>query len=1838
MPVDAADLAEALNHAVTPPDQKPPEHQFTFNILTVPTFLDDEIVAGFGAGFQERINQLFITIGFTNALAFGLPKKTSGNATACQIAYGAASLVYYTGALQYFANAMPNFASQCIVTSVACSKKEVDEDTMVRDATALYGWLSLCSIFNAGITLSLNLLPPDFTPPNFTPVLQNIFATVPEIIQQCDNLRIAAGAGQAVDSLASELMSKHKAVQKLCAELATTLDAVEPKVKALFTPLYPEPEYIDFQNYARRFTDAFAQIALIAIRVGPSDPAGFPAFWAAFDASVCQVFEAIAPIMRILRFRGEFEGSVSAARKAHAALSPALAQFLQLFLQVLPKCPTALNQRAQERAGHLFQGIQGMIAEYPSRLETLIAAMRKDRRFIVFQQVGSKSGSAITEAAKDAIESAAKIVIQLIRGGNQGEIYATIQQLGTQFQAFALFAQDFLAQATDAGLKTSIIQQKQLIERTMTLFLQGFQQYAQSGDNALWRTKAAILSTNLLLAFCALDTHPVLVKQLSNIRAVLQEQIVHFFPGNLKTLLEVLPQIQGRAQQLGPAGEAITAVYQMFVSTVQTSAGVFAQNANPNNPPCVIACMHENDKLECLLRAYGIALEDDKLPPELIQFAPPVQLYGFDTRYVSEVLRLAIQLNFKHAVAQLVEQLGPFLELTNQALATQGDAKYQQFVGYKDGVTKAAAATAEQLTHEPAHGVYDVDFVRTLLDSAQGVFRPLMGILSEFKDFLSQSTNSPALKTAVNGVNGTLQLLVQMIPYLQMMSYKYALDLPPLIGYLIKKSAADVERALQATAQALQTNPASILPAAGELVSDLLDLAHALDYIDKFRPEAAALRALAKEIEDLAASVAAGNLADIPKLIAAMQKALELTKKYAAEADNLVKAVEQDGVDATMAGPAPGGGKAAKLDPFGPGGALSGPIRQPNGQPYPGLNIDRLPQPSEIDKLFMDVMACPNEQLRGLLGQHVDDLKKAVDEFAKLFKDFQAKPTDPALLAQLNALADRIKWNQKAVEEGLKFNPQTATDQFVSDLLAKFAALANDPVKQRELAPEVLRNLAAWAGNNLRDPARALVQAAINDCAALIARDPAMGLAALDALGRSMMGDPRETTLELLEELKKAVAGGNVKDIAKANAKLQVADRITRALNGLSSALLDPQSVQSKIATAITGAVDKGLTKATPDLTKELNSLIAALSDLLIASEDTSALQDSEIQDKLGDCLQDVNALGGQLLQNLKHFTPALFPKIMKLVQQIQGKGSEAATLATVTAGRRQDMSSSLAGDLQDELAKLLNNLQALFDATSKVPDAADRNKQVRAVAKAQREISAGLGVIGDLVDEIAEAPASSAQPDPSDYKTRSNQLLGDVAKLSQLAVEPNAAVKAKLLPKLLSGLQVNLAGFKSSVQTVSTGTESAEDISGLLGDLSGLLSQLTDPAKLTLAKPAKGCFLISEIRRSVADALSTDIVPQPKAAALLPYRFAAPAIDAIDPRPVDQLKREVDAKVASSSAALQALLTALGNTKTPADKITARLSDFHKSLGDLIVPSEQMRASTWNPQCQGQLSLAHTKVIAAGVAAMEAARARLLGAEKWREALNAFTQAAKAGIDGTAAAAKATLEAAEADLKVTNEAEKGLIAAGRAVAAHRAKIDRFKVLAAEKKPIFGEGYVGCEVVDIAAPILTTAAALIEKAHQQTKFLLSKDPKLPNQSGLIKTANGLIESLDLTIVSAEACVNHDADALSKVQGACNLISAAAAQFLAESNQKTGSPELNQGMAKITESIQGMVKQLRAFAESADRSKSSAVQAEARAPRQLSKLIEKLDAEAKVVEARKALELAEQALKGLRQGK
>jgi hypothetical protein len=906
---------------------------------------------------------------------------------------------------------------------------------------------------------------------------------------------------------------------------------------------------------------------------------------------------------------------------------------------------------------------------------------------------------------------------------------------------------------------------------------------------------------------------------------------------------------------------------------------------------------------------------------------------------------------------------------------------------------------------------------------------------------------------------------------------------------------------------------------------------------------------------------------------------------------------------------------------------------------YPFLqSVPPLPTRADLDRALNDILGSTSGPLKGVLTDFVANLRRALEEFAPLLEYCRQNPNDQAAIQRLNELAQLIGSLQDAIRRGLAFDPMTSTTASLNGLLGSVASARTNA----ELLPalsDLALALAAVANNTLTDPAKTLVAAEINDASDLILSSPAIAAAELEAIARSLAVDPRDLTLDLLDRLLLDLRKSSGAQLKRSAVQLLTADRTARALNGLGNALLDPVSFQSRLVRTASALPDGTPSAASLE---ELQHLLGQLSDSLIQAGDVSSVPDADVPDRVSDALSDFARLSQGLVGELKRTSGFSPVRVSKALQQMRLRALNVAELTVQTASKRPHLPGEVTADLQGEVLTLLENLENLQRATASAEHSTDRTRQARAVAKANREIAQNLDNISDLCDEVLDAPtpaAGSGAADTEDYRAHSNAVLNDVVKLAGASLETNDGARTKRVTRVMQTLRPALATFRASAVTVSAGTPDAEDISGILRNLEGLLEDVQRPgAPLPFSVPKRGAMLVNEVRRHVADALSTDVVAQPGAVASLPVRFSLPAVAPGESRPIQELKGLVDRHVGLAGAALQKFVAGLNHPKVAPDVVQRGLADVHQSLTALVAPLAQLRASTWNPQCGAQLGQLNGALIAVGDLAIDAARARLVAGPGWRDTVAQFVGQASATFERASSAAAATLQAAQADLAVTNEAEKELVVAARAIAESQVRLANFKAVAEQKKVTIGEGYIGCEIVDIAAPILATAAELIGAAQRQTQYLLSINPTLPNQAGLVKTAGGLVDSLELILVAAEATVNYEQNSIEKVLAASNIISSAVAHFLAECHQKNGDEDINGVMTNITDSIQGMIRKLRAFGETAYQAREEKAEAleAAKRPKTMNQMVATLNAEGKVSEARKALESAELALKKLRQ--
>jgi hypothetical protein len=214
----------------------------------------------------------------------------------------------------------------------------------------------------------------------------------------------------------------------------------------------------------------------------------------------------------------------------------------------------------------------------------------------------------------------------------------------------------------------------------------------------------------------------------------------------------------------------------------------------------------------------------------------------------------------------------------------------------------------------------------------------------------------------------------------------------------------------------------------------------------------------------------------------------------------------------------------------------------------------------------------------------------------------------------------------------------------------------------------------------------------------------------------------------------------------------------------------------------------------------------------------------------------------------------------------------------------------------------------------------------IRQVTRANREIGMTLDVLSELCEEIQVAPVVAAEPAAADYSSRSNIALTDILKMAKLALETNPSVFGREIGPILGAVTTSLVAFKGSITEISVTKEERDELLELLAKLLAVIETAKTPGELTTALPNKAFGLAADLRDAIAHALSTEVVPQPKATALLPFRFAVGHMD-IKPAPVNELHAELGKETAACAASLQKFVASLSNPKTSPEVILANLN-----------------------------------------------------------------------------------------------------------------------------------------------------------------------------------------------------------------------------------------------------------------------------------------------------------------------
>lgn len=1815
-------LVAALNESLTPSSSPPCEalvectassfgKTFIGNVAQKLNWSADQIAMS---------DQLFTTTFFTLASVNGLVTEQVDQADVPQLVFTTSSLIQYIEYLTYMLGALRLFITDLQQNVEAAINNNIDPNAYIASVTALHEFAQLTQYVVVHFDTEIPLAKNAIQVPALSEQLNPVFSAVVQLYNYAGS--IYNDISQQNDPSANVQPFKEIVDQlmQVIPALITMITEIKDKLMKTVISMYPEPAYDEFQQFLKSFAKSAALMVLINVVVGMYNQSSFHLTLSVLKILTEQLHIIISKVTRLLRFRGDFEPSVKQIRAAHKTMGEIFKPLIENMIQTVPMLPVAIKAEAEKSVVEVFQTVQKFFEEFPNRFDNLLETLKKDRRFSVFQGVDDVANSAITQEAIPLIESTVQLTSQILAVETSIEkITASVQAISTNYTKFTAYITNAINTADDHNYKARLTRQRDYITSCLNQFVAEFKTFTSNPDNFLFKTLAGAYAANFALSTLTLDLHPILSAKLSEVRDLLITGLIQFYKSNLKVIIEILSLCYQRSETLKPEDKAkFDVIFPYVMSTIQEATPKFLQTSDTSNPDSFTQCIHESDKVHNILVPFLDTLnssDDQSLSTAKVLLATVNRILV----QLSSTFRYALLLSFHVESESFIAYIVPFLDIVQSLFAVQTDMVYQRFLTNKKPIDEKIDEIRAAFETLPPLGVYEASYMDKLSQLIHPTLVLCLTVITDANPLTRSSGKNPMFKKCNQMLGLCITSLKNLFgfKYAAIVDMRCALPSTAVKGYDIRDTATKVGQNLADLVQKLQSDPQSTPSVANAIARDLYKIYEVMVPHEEMKEAAEKLKKHADDIDDLVVKFSMGDQFVTQELVNTIQEVGQAVQHLQQLGQSLIDTVNK-------------AAQPAQEDKnFTPEQAQkvlveTGKVVDAKGKAV--ADAPQIPSEKEVNDIFMLVNSSPEyEKVRGPMNSVVDALKKKVETFRELAKQYNENPS-PEILEKMKKIAAEIKEAQEVIQRGAKFNEADATPEAIEK------AQPTEKSSLQDAANFAFMLQAATNEMFSKDSQEAkTLQQIINEGVAQFAAGQPQGLAKLQLVAMAQQRDMQEVEQEVASEVKEAAARGDVKVLGELIPKLLIADQIYKVMNPATAQ--QHSAATNEAREVLLRVLEKGIAP------EDIPAIVAAVEQFEAAlhggmSQNTAEISDSQLSDTVMDLNTDITTSVSKTINDLKKLTANDKAKLDTQIHSIKHKSISLVSSTLVAAIRRAAaLNKDDVEDLTSEVDKLLDNLKSFEKTATDSLTSTNKATAVRNVGKVQRDITINLSTISSLCDNFVEID----QTHDECYTGDALQLTLSTLRLAAVCDAP-ASSKASIFKTVIESVKENFATLKDRAIKLLTGTEDLQPITDLLNVLEGKVNGFNGE-NITFDNVIETVKSINEIRSGIDQALNTEVKQLPEFVSKLPFRFSPAANKPGQPRPVADIMKDAEHFYNLHAKALEKLSEVLNNTRSTGDDILAALNEYHQAANRLLQNAEQMRNSTWNPACQSRLLSTHTNLISIGDAAIDACRARFLAQDNWRNAIVAFIEQANEASKNVKDASQAAYDAIQQDLSATNEAEKELIIAAQNIQKSQGRLMSFKSQAEDQKVQLGANYIGVEIIDVSAPILNTSARLIEAAQAQMKYCLARKPNLENQTGMINTARNLVDSLDLIIVAAEAIVNNDPDAINKVLAACNIISSAIAHFQAECRQKEGSLELNDVIQKITDQIQETIVHVRNFGETAQRKQQEEAQKDVKqSSRALNKMIEKLNAEAKVVEAKRALEDAENKLKIARQKK
>lgn len=1816
------DFVSALNDSLTPSSSPPCEAQvectassfgktFIGNVAQKLQWSEDQI---------KNADQLFTNTFFALASVNGLVTEKVDQADVPQLVFTTSALITYIEYLTYMLNTLNLLINGVQKQAELATQNQIDPNAYIESVTALHEFAQLTQYVVVHYDTEIPLTKNAIQVPALDEQMNTVFSAIVQLYNIAGAIYNDISQQNDPNTNYAQFMQLYNQISQVVPALVTMISQIKESLCQTITPIYSEPEYNDFQLFLKGFTKNSAMLYLISTIIGMSNTSSFHMTISVLKILSEQLHIIDSKITRILRFRGNFDTTVKEIHQAYQTMSEIFKPLLENLIQTIPMVQASYREAAEKSIVESFQLVQKDFADFNGKFENLLAAIKKDRRFSVFQNIDLIGNSPIVTEAQQLILNAVSLSTQLLKDNASTDvIVASVQSIYGHYQQFINYFNNTIANEQDTSNKKRWARQRDYIILSLNQFGEQFKLFTTNADNFLFKSLAGAYAAKFTLATLALDVHPLVAQELQAMRQVLISGMIKFFKANLKVILESLSLCYQRSDALGEDQKAqFDALFPVVMSTFQEATTKFLATTDESNPDSFTQCLHQTDRIHTILKPLVDIISGCE--EQSLSAARTLLNTVEDTMFtLNRTFRFHIQISFEDEARTFVIYMGPFLDCVSNLFALQSDAVYQRFLQNKKPIESALEELKADFENAPPLGSFETDYTNSLMVGFNKCLSSCMTVITEANPLMKNSANNNVFKKCNTMLVYCINNAKNLYSFRTAIVIDNTCQVPGVTGYKVKKSCNDIGVKLNELVQKLQSDPASTPQVANEIAKELYEMYNILSQQPETKEQAEKLKQQALAIEQLVTSYSLGDQSVTQKLIETIQEIGGAITGLNQVGDQLVQQVTESAKPQ----------EAQKTEQFTAEQAAqalvdTGKVLDAKGNEI--SEIKQIPSEKEVNDIFMLVNSSQDyEKVRGPMSSVVDTLKKKVEQFRGLAKEYNENPS-PELLTKMKTIAKEIQEAYDVIQNAKNFAESKATPENIASSTPSENSSLNDVANFAfMLQTQTLERCGDTAEGKV-------LGQMINEGIRQHAMGDKQGLMKLQLVALANNKDMKEVEHEIMEDIKQAAEKNDEQKLQELLPKLMLADQIYKATNPATSAQYAASTSQAR--EFLLAIIEKGTIspEEMPKVIEAVEVFQAALYGGGAAA--TAEISDAQLSDTVMDLNQDITTCVSKTINDLKKFSAKDAQSLNTQIIDLKQKSISLTSNTLVAAMRRAAaLNKDDVDDLSNEVEKLLDNL-ANFEKTSvESLSSSNKNTAVRNVGKIQREVTINISTISGLCDQFIEVEQTHEEC----YTGDALHLMLDVLRLSGVCDAPAASKEAAFkqsMPKVVETFNE----LKQRATKMLSGTDDFETVTKMLTELEQKFNGF-NAKTMTFNDVIESVKAVNEIRQTIDTALNTEVKPQPEVASKLPFRFNAIPSKTFQPRPVADIKKDIDRSYAVHEKALEKLNEVLNNTRSDGETILAALNEYHEAANRLLTHAEHMRNSTWNPACQNRLLTCHTNMVSVGDSAIDACRARLLGQENWRQTVNAFIEQATNAAKTVSAAGQDAYDTIQQDLSATNEAEKELIIAAQNIQKSQGRLMSFKSQAEDQKVQQGANYIGVEIIDVSAPILNTSAKLIEAAQAQMKYCLARKPNLDNQTGMINTARNLVDSLDLILVAAEAIVNNDPDAINKVLAACNIISGAIAHFQAECRQKEGSPELNDVIQNITDQIQETIKHVRNFGETAQRKQAEEASKDVKTPtRALNKMVEKLNAEAKVVEAKRALEEAENRLKQARQKK